>query len=37
VVGKNVPTSINESVRVLLKEVDGVDAVNIVEPNEKFI
>lgn len=37
VVGKNVPTSINESVRVLLKEVDGVDAVNILEPNEKMI
>jgi pyrimidine operon attenuation protein/uracil phosphoribosyltransferase len=30
-VGKNVPTSINEEIRVKLKEVDGEDAVYLVE------
>ncbi len=30
-VGKNVPTSIGEEVRVKIKEVDGEDAVNLVE------
>ncbi len=30
-VGKNVPTSIGEEVRVKIKEVDEEDAVNLVE------
>lgn len=30
-VGKNIPTSINEEVRVKMKEVDGEDAVYLVE------
>ncbi|MDD6241359.1 MAG: bifunctional pyr operon transcriptional regulator/uracil phosphoribosyltransferase PyrR [Eubacteriales bacterium] len=34
-VGKNVPTSHNESVEVCLKEIDGVDAVYIGEKEEK--
>ena len=34
VVGKNVPTSIQESVKVSLSENDGVDAVSILEPGE---
>jgi pyrimidine operon attenuation protein / uracil phosphoribosyltransferase len=34
VVGKNVPTSILESVKVVLIENDGMDAVNILEPGE---
>jgi pyrimidine operon attenuation protein/uracil phosphoribosyltransferase len=32
-VGKNVPTSMEETVRVLLSEVDGRDAV-VLEPKE---
>lgn len=31
IIGKSVPTADMESVKVLLKEVDGVDAVNIME------
>jgi len=30
-VGKNIPTSINEEVKVKLKEIDGEDAVYLVE------
>ena len=30
-VGKNLPTSINESVEVKLKETDGLDSVTVVE------
>jgi pyrimidine operon attenuation protein/uracil phosphoribosyltransferase len=33
-VGKNLPTSLAESVRVLLREVDGADAVLLAGPNE---
>jgi pyrimidine operon attenuation protein/uracil phosphoribosyltransferase len=32
-VGKNVPTRMDESVRVALQEVDGEDAVYMEEPN----
>ena len=28
-VGKNIPTSLTEQVKVLLEEVDGVDAVRL--------
>jgi pyrimidine operon attenuation protein/uracil phosphoribosyltransferase len=34
-VGKNIPTSIGEEVRVLVKEIDGEDAVVIVETGGK--
>ena len=34
-VGKNIPTSENEEVRVLMKEVDGEDAVVVVELGEE--
>ncbi len=34
-VGKNIPTSINEEVRVKLKEVDGEDAVYLIELNKE--
>ncbi len=34
VVGKNVPTSLKESVKVYLKENDGIDAVSIQEPSD---
>jgi pyrimidine operon attenuation protein/uracil phosphoribosyltransferase len=33
-VGKNIPTAIGEEVRVLMKEVDGEDAVVVVESEE---
>lgn len=33
-VGKNLPTSLAESVRVLLREIDGADAVLLAGPNE---
>ena len=32
-VGKNIPTSINEEVKVQMKEIDGEDAVYLVETN----
>ncbi|RMG66404.1 MAG: bifunctional pyr operon transcriptional regulator/uracil phosphoribosyltransferase PyrR [Calditrichaeota bacterium] len=35
IVGKNVPTSIGEEVRVRMKEVDGQDAVVLVETESK--
>ncbi len=35
IVGKNVPTSIGEEVRVRMKEVDGEDAVVLVEMPSK--
>jgi pyrimidine operon attenuation protein/uracil phosphoribosyltransferase len=35
VVGKNVPTSDSESVKVNLKEIDGKDMVIILENNEE--
>ena len=34
-VGKNIPTSINEEVKVKLKEIDGEDAVYLVEEKQK--
>jgi len=34
-IGKNIPTSINEEVKVKLKEIDGEDAVYLVEEKEK--
>jgi pyrimidine operon attenuation protein/uracil phosphoribosyltransferase len=33
-VGKNIPTSVNEKVKVSMKEVDGEDSVNLVELTE---
>jgi len=33
-VGKNIPTSINEEVRVKMKEIDGEDAVYLVDVSE---
>jgi len=33
-VGKNIPTSINEKVKVSMKEVDGEDGVNLIELTE---
>jgi len=33
-VGKNIPTSVDEEVRVLMKEIDGEDAVVIVESDK---
>jgi pyrimidine operon attenuation protein/uracil phosphoribosyltransferase len=33
-VGKNLPTSARQNVRVLLTEIDGVDAVYVIEPGE---
>ncbi len=32
-VGKNIPTSLDEDVQVLLKECDGIDQVTIIESN----
>jgi pyrimidine operon attenuation protein/uracil phosphoribosyltransferase len=34
-VGKNVPTSSNESIRVHVKEVDGEDSVLLMHPEEE--
>lgn len=33
-VGKNIPTSFNEKVKVCLKEIDGEDAVYLIEPQK---
>ncbi len=33
-VGKNIPTSVNEKVKVSMKEVDGEDGVNLIELTE---
>ena len=30
-VGKNIPTSVNEEIKVKLKEIDGEDAVYLIE------
>ncbi len=34
-VGKNIPTSINEEVKVKMKEIDGEDAVYLIDVTEK--
>ncbi len=34
-VGKNIPTSINEEVKVQMKEIDGEDAVYLIETNNE--
>ena len=33
-VGKNIPTSINEEIKVKMKEVDGEDAVYLIDISE---
>ena len=34
-VGKNIPTSINEEIRVWIREVDGEDAVYLIDASNK--
>lgn len=34
-VGKNIPTSINEEVKVKMEEIDGEDAIYLIEVNEE--